>query len=143
MKDPRKIFIPFEFEILKAIIADHGMDTQWLFEVVEDYFSANVSFAQFDAMLSGKKFIRPELKIRIWFEVRKFAPDRYLNVIDFFIEGNLIRMKNAVLHPNRRKPKHHIFDRLKKSEYSFLVEDDPIQNQSWPSQLKKIEGSDE
>ena len=130
MKDPKVILFAYQFEIMRAVLADNEMDADWFYEVLQDYLSANVTLKDFRDMLNRKKFIRPELKIRLWFEIRKFCSDAELGVVDFFIQGNLIRFKNAVLHPHRRKAKHSMFERLKKSEYAFLVEDDPIQNQS-------------
>jgi hypothetical protein len=123
MKDPNEILFAYHLEIMRAILSDNGMDTNWFYNVVQGYLPPNITIKDFEAMLSGKKRTRPELMIRLWYEIRKFCSDDELRTVDFFIQGNLIRFKNAVLHPHRRKPKRSAFDRLKKSQYAFLAED--------------------
>jgi hypothetical protein len=105
MKDPKVILFEFQFEIMRAILSDNGMDTDWFYNVAKGYLPPNVSIKDFEAMLACKKRCRPELMIRFWYEIRKFCSDKELAVVDFFIQENLIRFKNAVLHPHRRKPK--------------------------------------
>ena len=126
MKDPKKILFAYQSEIMLAILSDNGMDTEWIYDVVKGYLPPNITIKDFEAMLAGKKRTRPELMIRFWYEIRKFCSDAELGVVDFFIQGNLIRFKNAVLHPHRRKAKNSMYKRLKKSEYAFLLEDESI-----------------
>lgn len=131
MKAKNTILSACQLKIMRAILSDAGMDIDWFYEVAQCYLSAHVTLKDFRDMLNGKKFIRPELMIRFWYEIRKFCSDRELITADFFIEKNLIRLKNNVLHPQRRKPVRSAFARLKNSQYAFLAKDysdiDPVE----------------
>ena len=122
MKDPKEILYAYHFEIMRAILTNNGMDTEWFYNVVKGYLPSGITIKDFEAILAGKKRALPDLIIRLWYEIREFCSDDELAVVDFFIQDNLIRFKNAVLHPHRRQPKGSAFDRLKNSQYAFLVE---------------------
>ena len=119
----KKILYAYELEIMRTVLADNGMDTEWFYDVVEGYFPPDFPLKDFVATLAGKKRTRPDRRIWMWYEIRKFCSDAELEVVDFFIEKNLIRFKNNVLHPHRRKPKRSALDRRKNSQYAFLAED--------------------
>lgn len=145
MKDPKVILFAYQFEIMRAILSDNGMDTEWFYKVVKGYFPPDLTLKDFVAILAGKKRIRPDRRIWLWYEIGKFCSDGELAVVDFFIQENLIRFKNTVLHPHRRKPKKSAFDRLKNSQYAFLAEDHPIGDKKSENMKPKnrIENSDE
>lgn len=115
MKDPKEILFAYQPEIMRAILSDNGMDTEWFYDVVKGYFPPDFTLKDFFATLAGKRRIRPELMVRFWYEIRKFCSDKESAVVDFFIQENLARLKNVVLHPHRRKPKKRAFDRLENS----------------------------
>jgi hypothetical protein len=115
-----------QFKTMQRILSEIGVDVEWFYDVVKGYFPPDFTLKDFVDTLARKKRIRPDRMIWLWYELRKFCPDEYLAIVDFFIYQNLIRLKNAVLHPHRRKAKNLMYYRLKQSEYAFLAEDDSV-----------------
>ncbi len=122
MKDENRMLSAYELEIMRAILADNGLDSDWLYKLIQDFFPANVTPNDFRDMLNRKKTIHSYRKIWLWLQLRKICSDMELIAVDYFIQQNLIRFNNFVLHPHRRKPKRSAFDRLKNGQYAFLAE---------------------
>ena len=116
MKNPKVILFAYQSEIMRTILSDNGMDTEWFYDVVKGHFPHDFTIKDLAATLAGKKRARPDRWIWMWYEIRKFCSHEELAAVDFFIQENLIRFKNLVLHPHRRKLKRGAFDRLKNSQ---------------------------
>ena len=126
MKDENRILYAYELEIMRAILADNGMDCDWLYELVQDFFPADATPDNFRDMLNRKKTIRSYRKIWLWLQLRKICSDRELIAVDFFIQQNLTRFVEFILQPNQMKSKRNAFDRLKYGQQDFLFEDHPV-----------------